>query len=389
MRYNHVILLAIFFMSLPAFAESTKFSFSSKDGQAQLSGYLTYAENKAVPQPLVIMIPGTGLFDADVHFGKSGTEKDFIFVSIEKRLAALGFAVLRMNYRGVFCNFFNYPNKCTSCTPQTQLEEFKKACLDTNIRAKVTPAIMRDDFEQIYNWAVRQPSIDSKNVIMFGHSEGTTHISRLIEQKRIAPKGLVFMGGVTESLDSLIHWQIVDRMVENLILMDQDKDSKINNDEIKLAHPDSILSIFPIESLLSPTGSWTEKTFGDVMQLQYVLVQADALSKSDSAPYPNAELPQASYLWWKMFFTPDTPIIQALASFEGPVIYHNGSIDSQTSATREKNFLDSYSGLKPANVSFVTHPLKGHTLGADPLWGPITDDSMDTLIKSFEDILKK
>lgn len=384
-----IVLFGLSFSTL-AFSQVTKFEFLSKDAQANLSGLLTYPSpsNKA-SVPLVIMVPGTGLFDADVHFGRSGTKKDLIFVSIENELLQSGFAVLRMNYRGVFCNFLNYPNKCASCAIEKQREDFKKSCLNNEIRSGVTPANIRDDIEQIYRWSLTQPKISSDQVLMFGHSEGSTHIARLVESKKIQPKGLIFMGGVTESLDSLIQWQIVDRVVENLVLMDVDKNSVITNDEVKSSHAANVLSIYPIDSLLSPTGSWTQNTIQEAMQTQFVHVQTDALSKNDRDPYPNTALTQASYAWWKMFFTPDTPMLFSLSKFEGQIIYHNGSIDTQTNAEREEKFLNSYLGPKPKNITFITHDLKGHTLGLDPLLGPVADDSMKILIESFKGVIGK
>lgn len=329
------------------------------------------------------MIPGTGLFDADVHFGRSQTERDFIFKSLEARLLIFGFSVVRMNYRGVSCNFINYPKRCKSCAPEKQFEELKERCIDRDVRSHVTPENMRDDFEQVFHWAKRQPGVNTENVIMFGHSEGTTHIARLIEQKRINPKGIVFMGDLTESLDTLIHWQIVGRMVENLMLMDQDMNLVVTNDEIKAAHSSNMLSIFPLASLLSPSGSWTESDFRSLLQTRYEETKKDALSQDDFSPYPSADFPQASYSWWKMFFIPDTPILAALSSFDGPVIYHNGSIDSQTNAKRQRDFISNYLGQKPKKLEFITHPQKGHTLGDDPLYGPISEDSMNKLVESF------
>lgn len=224
---------------------------------------------------------------------------------------------------------------------------------------------------------------------MFGHSEGSTHIASLVESKKIHPKGLVFMGGVTESLDSLIQWQIVGRVVENLVLMDIDKNSVITNDEIKSSHKENVLSIYPIDSLLSPSGSWTQKTIQEAMQSQFAHVQTDALSKNDRDPYPNSTLTQASYAWWKMFFIPEAPVIFSLSNFEGRIIYHNGSIDTQTNAEREEKFLNSYLGPKPKNITFITHELKGHTLGLDPLLGPVAVDSMKILIESFKAVIGK
>ena len=177
---------------------------------------------------------------------------------------------------------------------------------------------------------------------------------------------------------------MVGRVVDGIVAMDINKDGTITNSEITISHPSSVLNVFPLNNLLSPTGSWTSQSIQSTLVAQYDAVRLDALSRDDADPYPNSDLTQASYRWWKMFFQQDSPIVEALSEFQGRVFYHNGSIDSQTNAKREKDFLDSYSGNKPGRLEFITHQGKGHTLSTDPLWGPIDDDSMATLIESFE-----
>jgi hypothetical protein len=373
--------------SCAALHSANKFTLKSRDHKANISGFITYPDNLSSNVPLVIMVPGSGLFDSEVHFGRSKTKRDLIFLDIEKELLNLGYAVLRMSYRGIFCNLMNFPSKSSTGKPKEQIEIYMKECISSNIRGEVTPENMRDDFEQVYEWALKQKRISSSKVVMFGHSEGTTHISRLIEQNRIHPHSLIFMGGVTESLDSLIKWQLVERVSNAIILMDSDKNGVITNEEVKIAHSTSMISVLPIAGLLSPSGSWTSESIKNLLVSQYEKIKANALAHEDLEPYPNQSLPQASYRWWKMFFTSDTSIIEALSKFQGQIYYHNGSIDSQTNAQRQEAFLNSYSGVRPPNMSFKIHTNRGHTLGKDPLWGPIAHDSMTTLLKDFKKVL--
>ncbi len=362
---------------------TTKFTFPSVDGEAQLSGYYSLPQNVEIKIPLVILVPGTGLFDSQVNFGKSKTEKDFIFLDLEKNLIRSGFAVIRFNYRGVYCNIKNQP-ECKDCqSDQDKIKHFLNSCFDFKIREKVTTQNIQKDIEQIYLWGLKQSQIDPEKVIMFGHSEGSIHISKLVKTRTIYPKGIIFMGGVTESAESIVKWQITDRLIDGIMSFDKDRNKKVTTAEIKAALPKSYLSVFPVEQFLPPKGYWTRALLKGLVDRQYEELKKMTLAIEDTKPYGSGGAIQASYQWWKMWFSDEDTVVDNLQDFKGAVIYHNGDFDSQTNANRQIKF---FNNVKSENWKFLVHERRGHTLGADPLFGPISEDSMILLMQSFAEL---
>jgi pimeloyl-ACP methyl ester carboxylesterase len=237
---------------------SEQFSLLSQDGLATLSGQIDFPEGNTLP--LVVMVPGTGLFDRDVDFAAPGSENGLIFKALSQELNRLGFAVLRHDYRGVKCSLSNAP-ACPSCkTPQERRDHFIRSCLDNSIRATVTPENIRDDIHSIYELGKNHKRIDPSRITVFGHSEGSLHLSHLIKDERIQPKAALFMGGLAESPSSVVRWQMIGRFIDAFLGMDSDRDGTISNDEIKRGHASSRLNNFPLEYLLSTTGGWDQES---------------------------------------------------------------------------------------------------------------------------------
>ena len=236
----------LFLLSLGIFssncfaAKLVEFSLPTKDGLSTLTGEIDFPDQAQIA-PLVIMVPGTGLFDRDVLFGHSGTDRDFVFKDLSKSLNAVGVATLRFDYRGVHCNSRVNP-------PRTD-------CVDNNIRKTVTPENIEDDILQLYSYGSHFSGIDSAKVGIFAHSEGTLHIARLVGSQRINPKTITFMGMLAESPIGIIHYQMVDRQVDMLFAADADHDGILTNQEIQTACDESHVSQEICNKLKSPSGS--------------------------------------------------------------------------------------------------------------------------------------
>lgn len=377
------LLMATNLFGEPAFAYAETFHVKTLDGKTELQGQLDLPEKEG-KLPLVVMMPGTGLFDRDVNFGHSRTEKDLLFKQLAKALNQKGIATLRYDYRGVSCNYENVP-PCENCqTPQEKLAHFTQRCFHNDIRAGVTPENMRFDFEQIYHWGEKHDRIDPQQILVFAHSEGSVHTAHLIAEQRIQPRAVVLMGGLYESPQSVVKWQLVERFHDNIMKADSNKDQKVTAEEITAYQPNNaVLAMLPLEMLLPPEGieSWTSKQLFALLSAQHQAITEATLAADDALPYPSAESVQASMKWWKMFFEDAQDIAPLFAQGKIPVINHLGDADSQVSLERQQAVLAQVK--TPHQLSIEKHSGKGHSLGDHTLLGPISPDSEKQLVESI------
>lgn len=366
-----------------ALAKSEHFHFNTLDGTTTLQGQLDLPEAQG-KRPVVVMMPGTGLFDRDVSFGHSQTDKDLLFKHLSKVLNQKGVATLRYDYRGVSCSYESKP-PCEDCaTTQEKIAHFTKSCFNNDIRTTVTPQNMRSDFEQVYHWGEKHERIDPQQMILFGHSEGSVHTAHLIAEQRIQPRAVVLMGGLYESPQSVVQWQLVDRFRENIMRADRNQDKKVTAEEITTYQPlNPLLAMVPLAMLLPPTEMkvWTSERLSQELKEQYQTIAKTTLAVDDLLPYPSADNVQASMAWWKMFFNDTQNTAPLFARGNIPVINHLGDTDSQVSLNRQQAAL---AQLKTTHqLSIQKHPGKGHSLGTHPLMGPISQDSETRLIESI------
>ena len=374
--------------TIPAYTK-VEFEIPTIDRKTTLTGQIDFPSSKTNSSiyPLAVLVPGTGIFDRDADFGISGTKDDFIFQSLSKRLNAAGFAVLRYDYRGISCNMKTV-TPCESCEdPKAIRKHFADNCIDNSVRATVTPQNIRDDIESIFQYGANHPSINRDSIVAFGHSEGSLNLSHLIHQNRIFPKGLIFMGGLAESPASVIRWQMTDRVFTEMFSFDKNQDGFLTNDEIRKGHSTSFLKAIPIKDLFSKRGKWTKFELKNKFEEDYEKTKLDAIKQPDSKPFPGGMITQASYKWWKMFFTDWRNVIENLSKFEGPIHYHNGNNDSQTNFERQSRLIKSVEHQFNVKPKVFKHQGRGHSLSHDAIFGPIPKDSLDMLVNSFREII--
>lgn len=358
-------------------AQAAEFSIPTTDGLYTLKGQIDFPDQVQKSFPLVVMIPGTGLFDREGFIGHSGTDRDFIFKDLSKALNAKGIATLRFDYRGVYCNSRKNPDI--------------SVCVDNAIRQTVTPENMRSDFAQLFNYGTQVAGVDPAKVSVFAHSEGTLHTSRLIGAKLINPKFVTFMGMVAESPKSIIYFQMVDRQVDEMFGADTNKDSILTNQEVQTACDSYHVPPETCEHLKSPTGSWSRETFATPYKAVYQQIYDDAIKADDAAAYipvPAKKTVQASYRWWKMWFQDDRNAMDDLMDYKGKIYAHNGTIDSQTPGVREFNLIRSKKSQFVSFPDLKLYPGKGHTLGNDPVYGPIDLDIRDGIVNQIVSAMK-
>lgn len=376
---THLILFVTFILGQTGWAADEQFQLFAKDG-VKLTGQIDFPSSTII-KGVVILVPGTGLFDRDVEFGQSKTDKDLIFKEISKFLTAKDFAVVRFDYRGVKCNRRTMPS-CSDCNNRKdENSHWVKNCIDNNIRAGVTPESIRDDIEVIYNYAVTHPKLLNQKILVFGHSEGSLNLSYLIADKRIRPHGAVFMGGLAESPQKVIHWQMTERLSSALFEFDFNSNGVVENEEVKIGHSKKVnyLHQLPVEILLSPSGSWTKGAIDAHLETSYQAVKSEALSHADNESFGGGGTNQASYRWWKMFFIDSQSVIENMVNFEGQIYYLNGSIDAQTNFLRQSDEINRVAGKFLRKPQIVKVEAVGHALGTDPIFGPLLPPSLEVI----------
>lgn len=367
--FLRIILIIVFFSSF-AFAEKIEFEIPTIDTISKISGQIDRPNCGVPPYPVVVMVGGTGLFTRDVFFGKSGTEADFVFKHLSGMLNQLCIATVRFDYRGV---------KCDAKSPKSYPD-----CIDQNLRQKVTDQTILEDIQVVYDFSKMQSYLDSNRTVLFGHSEGALNISRLVAQGSISAKAIMFLGGLTESAAGILRWQIAERPAELMMSMDSDRNDILTNEEIKESYPNSFIkNIYPLNSLLSASGSITKDEVVKAFYEIYESTKVETLKKSDDQAFISGGITFSAYKWWKRWFLDETSVLENLKDFSGPIEYHNGDIDSQTPGRRQKEFLLNSNVKMKSKPNFIIHAGKGHGLSNDPLFGPLDPSAAEMIVQQI------
>jgi hypothetical protein len=323
-----------------ASAATLPFSIPTEDGATSLTGEvdlpigLSKCAEKGTQVPAVVMVPGTGQFDRDVDFGTSGTDKDLLFKQLAEALTAHGIAVVRQDYRGVHCNGHSMKKKS---------ENVFDACIEKKVRKNVSPEQMRSDFFQVYDHAANLPCIERSQITVFGHSEASFHVAHLVQQKKISPRALVFMGMVAESPKSLVHWQAVERTVGKL---------------------------------MRENGSQDRQALTEKYEKEY----ADTVAREMAQPDEKVHADFWSYKWWKMWWSDETRVVDQLKDYPGEIVAHLADEDTSVSGPRQQEILRAETPKFKIPPKIVMHSGKGHSLGSDGLRGPISPDSFKLVV---------
>lgn len=352
-------------------AQAFEFTLPTRDGRTQLTGQVDLPEGVAsctdvsLRLPAVLMVPGTGEFDRDVGFGKSGTDRDFIFKELARELTRRGVVVVRSDYRGVRCSWRGMPQG-------TSREAFLKACVDREVRAAVTPETMRNDLQQVFDYAaLTVPCIDRHRITVFGHSEASFHIGSLVRDHRIEPAALVFMGMVAESPKSLVRWQMIDRLLLKI--------GKVVGDRKEIRPSD--LEKAGLGKVEAP-----ERGFWTIEELRRIYEENYETTRNANLALPDGDAHEEfwSNRWWKMWWSDENAVADQLQDFQGEIVAHGGDQDFKVYQPRQFEFLSAKKDQHwKDRLKLVTHPGKGHTLGEPELVGPMDPDSVRLLLEDL------
>jgi hypothetical protein len=342
------VLVALAGTAASAVADAQEFRVRAADG-VEIHGEASAPRHRLA----VIFVAGTGLFDRDANFGKTGTPRDLVFKDLAQRMATRGVATVRYDMRGV-----RYGTS----------DRF-----DRSLLAGRTTDVMRDDLGAVYQWSRSPDGLGAACVAFFAHSEGMLHVARLAERGAPPPALIIGMGAGMESPAAIVRWQLTGRDIHSLKLMDADGDGTTTNYEIRanLARTPSAVH-GKMEPYFHPAGAWKAEDIAALSATQlaiYDKVRAEVLTHPDGDPYPDADQAFASYQWWKSWFLDERPAAELLARWRVPISLHYGDKDSQTLAPLQ---IAAAKAFLPADMlTTQIHANRGHTLGDDVVLGPI------------------
>ena len=344
----------------------TPFSVTSADG-TEISGQVDQPAGIDGSTPFVVMSAGTGAFDRDVAFGRSGTPRDRLFADLARRFNAAGIATVRYDRRGV---------------------RYKPADgqrLDPAVSGTSTVETQRDDLAAVYELARQQ----SACTVLLGHSEGAQHIGGLADRGVTAPALVVGIGAPLQAPADVFRWQATGRDAFSLKMMDANGDGITTNQEVRAGLPTTPAAVFgKVQPYLHPFGKWTAGALKQriaTQEVRYLAGKARALATDPDEPYPDAKEPIAKYSWWQNWYTDDVPVADKLAAWDVPMLFYYGDRDSQVRYEFQQPAAEAALGDR-AEIHVL--PGLGHSLGPDVLYGPMDEAAADALVARTAEILK-
>jgi hypothetical protein len=365
-----VLISLISFWNVYGFSE--EFDLRTLDGRSSIQGQIDFPENCSRQRyKAVFLVGGTGLYYRNMYLGLSGTKLDFIFKDLSEILTKECVAVVRYDYRGVTCDLVD--------------DATIKACLDQEVRKEVDGETLLEDIQLVYDFAKNHRHINGKKIVVHAYSEGSINISRLIKRKKMTPRGLVFVGGVTESAASLLQWQFVGRSVDQAFTMDANGNGILSNFEILAGYQGSFFeeNEIPLLILMSPTGIWNRLALEQSFNLQHDIIAKSILATPSHFPYRHKDLVYSSMGWWQTWFADSEPVVKKLAKYRGPITYFNGTLDTQAPGRRQLNFLKNYTPRMTSMPRFNLIEGKGHLLSDHPEFGPLDLDLKEKVINAI------
>lgn len=378
--------------------KSQPFRIPTRDSRTQLAGQVDLPQRVGIVRhPVVLMVPGGWFMDRDGHVGGSGTERDLIYRDLANDLLAAGIAVVRYDNRGVRCNEMTMPPCLEGSSELEVTRHYLSTCVNADVRQTVTVQTQLDDVEDVWAFAVSHPRLDPTRAVVWAHSEGGLNVARLIGRGRINPRGVQFVGTITESPAAVFRWQVIERYVEHVMGWDEDGDGRVTQDDVQRRFPGNPMFAavgMAQEVLEVPCDGWTHRSLLDRFAAEYEKMKADAFVKPDDAPYPDPvrelRVVAASNNWWKQWFIDETPLIDHLVGYGGRAAFHIGDLDSQSPGRSQLAF-----GEERIRVGGFAHPPRlvlhegrGHALRTgEPAAGPMDEAVKVCLVAEAREIL--
>lgn len=196
LRYIASLLLILFSSNSYADVTLRTFKIPSKFENWEIEVFGFFPDMTSTVKGIIFVIPGTSGF-VEPKILRRNTE-NILNVEQPSELASAfleaGYIYLTTNYRGMKSGY--------QCLREKQVKpiEFIDECIDIEVRKTIDFEKIESDIELALERIQTSDELKSYPLIVAAISEGGVHISRLVQQKKIDPKGIIGIGVPTTSM---------------------------------------------------------------------------------------------------------------------------------------------------------------------------------------------
>lgn len=157
------------------------------------------------PRALIVVSPGSEGFGENIIAAlNQKTESKLSKDKLIEVANEAGYSIAYYWQRGYL--------RTSDCLVGDSYEQRRKSfvdyCYKPNVRGKADLHTTTMDTEKIYKKLLIHPATKNLPIVSLAISEGSYHVSRLIESKKIQPIGIVFIGGLFGSLRETVEYQL-------------------------------------------------------------------------------------------------------------------------------------------------------------------------------------
>src|SRR5918992_495660 len=322
------------------------------------------------PFPAVLLVPGSGRTDMNETGG---------YVRIDKER---GFAVLQYDKRGIGANL---------------------TILDSNVWGNATFDDLTQDAERALDVLVQQPEVDSNNVALIGHSEGTMVVPRVAINNPGIVDNIVLMGALAQNLREigysqgvstpiLYAQQVLDHNHNGLISVQEASENPVFSSlvgNLTLVLAQNITTINGTAEQLNPQYNINNDTFINIidelkprlidrLKSFSVVTQGEKCGKS---PCP---------IWLTSHFSsiPNLDIISKVPS-DTSILILQGKNDTDTPLQQAFLLQQKLTEVRHPDHTLITYPDLGHLFYPSSPWltafGPIQEYVLQDLFEWLSD----
>src|SRR5918999_1795578 len=344
-----------------------------------------------VPFPAVLLVPGSGPVDMNETGGavRIDNETGSIiypparpFFDIAQYLSERGFAVLQSNKRGIGANF---------------------TILDSNVWGNVTFDDLRQDAERALDVLIPQPEVDSNNVALIGHSEGTTIVPRVAINNPGIVDNIVLMGALAQNLREigysqgvstpiLYAQQVLDHNHNGLISVQEASENPVFSSlagNLTLVLTQNITTVNGTAEQLNPQYNINNDTFISIIdELKPRLIEQ---LKSFSVVTPGEKCSKSPCpIWLTSHFSsiPNLGIISKVPS-NTSILILQGKNDTDTPVQQAFLLQQKLPEVRHPDHTLITYPDLGHLFYPSSQWltaaGPMDQKVLQDLFSWLSD----
>jgi uncharacterized protein len=345
------------------------------------------------PFPAVLLVPGSGPVDMNETAGyvRIDNETGSIiypparpFFDIAEYLSERGFAVLQYDKRGIGANY---------------------TFLDSNVWGNATFDDLTQDAERALDVLIQQPEVDSNNVALVGHSEGTTIVPRVAINNPGIVDNIVLMGTVAQNLGEIHDFQgvsnpilyaqqVLDHNHNGLISVQEASENPVFSSlvgNLTLVLAQNITTVNGTAEQLNPQYNLNNDTFISINdELKPRLI--DRL-KSLSIVTPGEKcggLKEPCPIWLTSHFSsiPNLDIISKVPS-QTSILILQGKNDTDTPIQQAYLLQQKLTEVRHPDHTLITYPDLGHLFYPSSQWataiGPIQEYVLQDLFGWLSD----